>query len=343
MFVRLHLLFFLLISLPCSLWYSAMARADLAEPPVLEDSTDASPKDSGSTPTTTPFLTGMLSKLDTGHTEISSGLERMARRIDAFFGDDRAYEDTNKTHGQVTLEATRPEAENVQFDLRIRAKIQLPRTQQKLRLLIESDAPELGEDPTVSSSPVNAVEDTQLSLAVETLLPVVREWNISPALGIKADWLPDPYARIRATRYFDIAPWLSRFSTNASWYAIAGPITTVRLDFDRQLDQAWLFRAATNLKWVKDADPAENTDASETFTYFQKLRNRRSAAYSLSVNTNSSSHWAIQSYVAGAAYRREIHKDWMFVDINPFVEFSREDNWHDSIGITLRLDTFFGP
>jgi hypothetical protein len=332
-----------MISVASFAWYSSIVRADLAEPPIEDSSKSSPPKDVETTSNTSPFLSNMLSKLDTKHEELSSDLANMARRIDAFFGDDRAYEESNKTHGQVTLEATRPEAENVQFDLRVRAKIQLPRTQQKLRLLIESDAPELGEDPTVSNSLVNAVEDTQLSLAVETLLPVVREWNISPALGIKADWLPDPYARIRATRYFDIAPWLSRLSTNASWYAIAGPITNVRLDFDRHLDPDWLFRATTSLKWVKDGDPAENTDASETFTYFQRLRNRRSAAYSLGVNTNSSSHWAIQSYVIGAAYRREIHKDWMFVDINPFVEFSREGNWHDSVGITLRLDTFFGP
>ena len=203
MFVRRQLLYLSILSVSSFAWFSSIVRADLAVPPIQDDSTETPSRDSGSTPTTTPFFTGMLSKLDTEHAELSSGLESMARRIDAFFGDDRAYEESNKTHGQVTLEATRPEAESLQFDLRIRAKIQLPRTQQKLRLLIESDAPELGEDPTVSSSPVNAVEDTQLSLAVETLIPVVREWNISPALGIKADWLPDPTERYLLDRHPD--------------------------------------------------------------------------------------------------------------------------------------------
>ena len=240
MTVSFHLPFSLFITVACCIWYSGTVCADVTVPPIEEKSTSVHPKENtGSGTSPSPLTTDMFNELDVTHKELGSGLASMAQWIDAFFGDDRAYEDANKSQGQITLDTTKKETDNVQFDLRVRAKVLLPRTQKKLRLLIDSDAPELGQDPNVSNSLATTVQSTSFSLAIETLLPVLREWNVAPALGIKADWPPDLYARIRATRYFDIQPWLSRFSTKASWYAIAGPIVTVSLDFDRPLDPDW--------------------------------------------------------------------------------------------------------
>jgi hypothetical protein len=289
-------------------------------------------------------LAGLFDLLDRQQANLSVGLEDAARAVDAFFGDDRAYEDANETRGQITLEASQAEGESPRFDLRVRAKVQLPRMQKKLRLLVESDAEDLGQDQTQTqaSTPAGAVEDTNFNLALETRLPVFRDWNLAPAIGVAAGWPLDPYVRLRATRYFDLQPWLARFSAKASWYDVAGQIVTTSLDFDRRLAEAWLFRAATKLKWQMEGDLGENTEASQALTLYQSLSNRRSASYSVSAYADSEQSWAVHSYVVSYAYRQAVYKQWLYAEVNPYVEFLRDYEWDDNLGLILRLEALVG-
>lgn len=328
--MHFRILSFIVLSIPC------VVNAQLADN-FADDSPGGEKTTVGET-SQSDFLT----KLDTRHDKLSSQLERSVRHIDAFFADDRAYEDANLSHAQVTLESLKQEGDSVSFDARLRIKVVLPQTQKRLKLLIETDAEELRADETRSPQAVGAVKDARLSFAVEALLDGFKAWHVAPAIGVKPKWPLDPYLRLRATRYFELESWLLRFSSSASWYVEAGPLARLGLDFDRRVANRLMFRAASSVKWEKHDDEGERTNASEAFTLYHEVDGRRSVAYGASVNTDSDHDWAVQNYSLGVSYRHRLYRKWLFAEVYPAVGFDRINDWDDTASITLRIEALFG-
>ena len=290
-------------------------------------------------------LDEFTAKLDVRQEKLSSRLENYARNIDHFFGDDRAFFDANETTGQISFGMYPKEAEGARFDFRVRVKVDLPRTKQRLRLLIESDPRELGESTRADSSFVGAAQKANYSLAVETQLQDTGKWEISPATGIKiSSWPPDPYFRIRAVRHESINDWLLRYTAGANYYVVKGPTINTHLDFDRSWVDDKLLRFGSDLEWKKDRENNnhEVVTASQSVTLFHALSERTSMAYSTGVSGDDDPLWWVDAYSFTASYRRAIYKQWMYASINPELIFPRDRNFSATWGIQLRLEAFLG-
>ncbi len=282
---------------------------------------------------------GALQKMiDAMHDGISSRVERAALTVDSFFADDRFYADGTETYARLSLQSTWENGEDTEAQAKVRARVDLPGTEERIRLFLEGGDPE--ERPGEGSDSIpQALDDNDYNLGLEAQIRNTGAWDIRPGLGVKAAFPPDPFVRIRAVRYERLRDWLFRFSAGVAEYIDDGTLAQTRLDFDRKVTEGWLFRSASRLRYL---DRKDATEFGHQFTMFQRLSGHAGLAYDVGMRASDDPDWGVDNYYTQVRARFRAYKKWCFVEITPQLLFREEDNWDPSFRFTLRVDAVFG-
>ena len=282
---------------------------------------------------------GALQKMvDAMHDGISSRVERAALTADSFFADDRYYADGTETYARLSLQSTWENGEDTEARARVRARVDLPGTEERIRLFLEGGDPE--EQPGSGSDSIpQALDDNDYNLGLEAQLKNTGAWDVRPGLGVKAAIPPDPFVRIRAIRYERLKKWLFRFSAGAAEYLDDGTELQTRLDFDRKLATDWLFRSASRLRRLDSKDQVE---LDQQFSVFQRLSGHAGVAYDIGLRASDEPDWDVDNYYTQVRARFRAYKKWLFVEITPQLLFREEDDYDPSFRFSLRLDAVFG-
>ena len=281
-----------------------------------------------------------------GHTEtihavhggISSAVERSARRIDAFFADDRGYADATESYARLSLQNSWESGEDTRSEARVRLRIDLPGTRERLRLFVEGGDPDDVSGEGSDSIP-NALDDNDYNIGLEGQIRGTGRWDLRPGVGVKAAGPADPFVRLRAIRYAEPGDWLMRFAAGAAEYLDDGTELQTRLDFDRRINPGWLFRSASRLRY---RDSKDRVEARQQFTLFQKLSGRVGLAYDLGLDADDDPDWDVDRYYTQIRARFRAYKKWLFVELRPELLFREEDDYDASFRFSLRVDIVFG-
>ncbi len=279
----------------------------------------------------------LLEKTEAAHIVVSSGLERMARNIDSFFAEDKSFDEATSTYARLRLDTTLDKDYQLSFDGDLRIKIDLPRTERKLKLLIESDAKESVPDRP-DESPVNVLERQDYLLSVESVNQA-KDWDIRPAAGVRLRWSPDLFVRLRASRYRNLDGWLERASGSMFWFSNDGFGANTALEYDRRLGESWLFRSASILSWEEND---QFLTAEQRVSLYQQLDQRQYLVYQLSMVATQDPDWDVRQYTAAVHYRKDVYKSWLFIELIPQVIFLEERGFDPEPSITFRLEGVFG-
>ena len=311
---------------------AAQIAADTPEPSALEDSDDIDSEGVIEAPSTLERMVVVM------HGGISAGVEKSAKFVDSFFADDRFYADATETYARLSLQSTWESGEDTQSDARLRVRLDLPGTEERIRLFIEGGDPDEANEPG-SDSVTQAIEDNDYNIGLEGQLRNTGQWDIRPALGVKAAGPPDPFVRARAIRYEQLGRWLMRFSAGAAEYLDDGTEVQTRLDFDRRLDEDWLFRTTSRARYL---DSKDRIDLLQQFSLFQKYNDRVGFGYDLGVRVDDDPDWDADQYFAQFRARFRAYKKWLFVELKPELLFREEDDYSASFRFSLRADIVFG-
>jgi hypothetical protein len=296
-----------------------------------DEDTDANAEES-------PVFTTPMETVDNTHTSLSEMIETTARRIDQFFGNDRAFQESNETSLQISLDYISEEDNVAQFESRVRGKLVLPGTERRLRLIVESDPEEL--DPEAPGrNPIDALETTNNYIIGVEGERLRGDWQLRPSLGVKPGMSPQLYGRFRAIRYFDLDKWVARFQGTAAWFSADGKSLSATTDFDRRINDKLLFRSSTGLRWNIDD---EVTDASQVFTLYQRMASKAKLAYDIGVVGNDDTHWRVTDQFVRLRYRRLVYKNWAFMEIQPMVSWPEDNDFHEELSLLVRLELNFG-
>jgi len=302
------------------------------EPLAPVDDTPAEPGDSENKDAKT-----FLERTATAHMMVSSGLESMARNIDSFFAEDKSFDEATSTYARLRIDTTLDEDLQLGFDGDLKIKIDLPRTERQLKLLIESDTKE-GIPDRPDESPVNVLERQDYLLSIESVNKA-KDWDIRPAAGIKLRWNPDLFLRLRASRYRSLNGWLERTSGSVFWFTNQGFGANTALEYDRRIGQSWLFRSASSLRWEEND---QFLTAEQRVSLYQELDQRQYLVYQLGVVATQDPHWAVTQYNAAVHYRKDVYKNWLFIELIPQINFLEEHDFDAEPSITFRVEGVFG-
>lgn len=277
--------------------------------------------------------------VDATHRTIERSLDATILAIDRFFATQQYVADTTDSFIRLRPEIEFDSDDKVDTDFKVNAKLDLPGTKRRLRLLIDSDSNALNQDAGVNVDDGSG-GDGSVALERESKRRP-DQWRVRPAVGVKSSLPPDPFVQLRATRYYELDEnWLARLQGTARYLLDDQGDLRAELDLNRVLDQDWLFRARSEIRW---RDSKSRTDANQFFTFAQRLSEKSSVAYSLGILSDNDQGWELTRYRYLIVHRQLIYKDWLFFEIRPEVSVRNEDNgWEPGANLQFRLEAFFG-
>ncbi|WP_417358634.1 hypothetical protein [Gallaecimonas pentaromativorans] len=287
-----------------------------------------------------------VERIDPVYNMVSGWVNSTSRNIDGFFGTDESLKVENHSYLRISQEFLLRQNRANDTDTGIRYRLQLPTTQERLKLIVESDPEE-----TLGTLQQQAARDTRtgrfdggqgavIGLEKQEGEDKTVAWDNSFSGGVKLRLPPDPYLRFTSERLWQLgqSPWTLEFDGRLSWFNSDGFSARGLVDIGRHLDERHYLRFVSQVQWQEDYDHLEFYQRAE----YNRIINRRSAIrYSAVVVGEGASDPRINDYFLETLYRRNIHKGFIFVDVAPSLHFPREVGFDPSWEVNLRLEVFF--
>jgi hypothetical protein len=271
--------------------------------------------------------------LDRSHEVISRQVDEISGRIDMFLGGKRVCEDSTGSYVQAGGSVALPGDREVRFDHVLRVKLVLPNTRDRLRVLLESD-PEKdvqeplspgARSPTESESFTKERSDvTKLSAALQFALQEWRKFQFNIDAGARVRLPPDPFARFGIKRAYSVGEWRILGSETVFWFDSLGAGEKTQVDVERHVYNCILFRATSEVGWK---ERKRSFELSQGLALFQELTWRDLLAYKAGVTGATRPSMHIENWGLGIEYRRRLHKNWLFVSIEPALTFAKAERF----------------
>ncbi|RLT92121.1 MAG: hypothetical protein D9N14_21615 [Ketobacter sp.] len=284
---------------------------------------------------------GVTYLLDSRRT-ISSAVSLMGERMDAYFAGDHSWDTENDTYLRLRLSQKWIEGGHLEPELDYKFRLDLPGTKQRYRLVLayQEDNEQTLEERERSSETARPPEERSLFAGLlRTLGDESGNWETKLSAGVKVKLPPDPFVRSSGKRLFSIGDfWEFRFQSILEWFNSSGVHAGTDFIFERIVAQQFLFRAGTYLDWRDEKDTLE---FGQKFSLFQDLGPRDAIGYHLGIFGNSYSHSQIDTYYISADYRRDLYKDWLYMNVVPELAFPREEDFTGVASLTVSFEIFF--
>lgn len=281
-----------------------------------------------------------FSFLDEHQQAISSRLKRYTQGIDNFFTDDSVFSDETGSYLRLRLESNWPEGSGMSFKGRVSLKLRLPKTQKKLKLVVSSDVDEQKSALERETGEITTRDDNQRGLFTGIEKDTQRgSWKLRPSIGIKIRSPLDWYARVRASRQWLFDKWIMNFNQSFYWFDSTGYGADSTLRWDRGISDKFLFRSESFLRYT---DLLDYYEMSQTFSIIHTLSHKRAITYKVGAfgQTEDPAVHAT-TYLLNALYRNNIHKDYLFLDIQPQILFEKDNDFKGRLELFVRLEIFY--
>ena len=281
-----------------------------------------------------------ISRVDEIHDDWSEWVLETANRVDGFFSNAQAGEADQQTRLRAFIRVRYDGNEGTKLSPGVRARISLPMTENRLKLILGDDEDE---------SRLNDLDDNQQNISLQ--IRGKRENALKQVcfdLGIRRrDGKYQPYVRARHSKAFTTGgPWLPRLTNSFYYFTKSKFEYRGQADFDRVIGQDFFFRPTTVVRWYEN-NSSECNDGwclDQYFSLYEKLRRSRSEAiaYDLEIYLRDKPEFDVFDAVLKARYRRMTKKKWLFWEIEPGVHFPSDHDHDATFRFTVRLEGIFG-
>ncbi len=292
--------------------------------------------------TVTPTLTETgVKTADVTRDYVSRQFVGFISGIDRFFGDERNFQESNRSVLQLDLSELLQKGGDRQARLSVKAKLHLPSTEQRLHLLLESDPEKntTGADTQNQTKSVGQIATPEnYGVAVRYEKEEEQVWHYSTDVGIKVQTPLQPFVRARVSMATPLDSWRMKITQSLFWFSQPGAGETTQLDFEHVLGNPALFRATSTATWMHTL---QRFDLRQDFSVYHTLDERRALQYQASAIGVNRPQAQVNDYVLSVLYRQQLHRRWLFFDINPQLHFPHESNFRLTPLLLLRLEMLF--
>ena len=294
-------------------------------------------------PTERAPSSGIFDSLDTSRDYLSDKFVGYVSDIDRFFGDERHYQESNTSVIQMDITRVSGYSGDDKFVLSARAKLDLPSTEKRLHLLLETNP-----DQNINGAPP---QDQNLPAANQTTTPqsygaalryeksIDEIWHFSTDTGLKFQGIHiDPFVRARGSFSAPFDEWRFKATETAFWFHTIGAGETTQIDLEHSISEPILFRASSYATWLNDT---QNFDLRQDLSFYQSLNERTALLYQASAIGVSNPQLQVTDYVLLIDYRYRLHKKWVYFELSPQLHFPREKDFQSSPAIIMRLEMLF--
>lgn len=277
--------------------------------------------------------------MDASHADLSREVISLGRRLDRLFGGPEYEREVRGSVARVSL-TTLFEEDDIELQPSVRFKFALPRTEKRLSLILESEDesgfPLPGQRRPIQYNP-NAKE--RYIAGLQYVRNLAELWNFDADAGVRLRWPPEAFTRARVARSVFMDLWEFRVSQAAFWKSGDGVGATTEFLAQRPLPGPRFFRSETEATWLHDEAAwfyGQDFSVSHEFTPLHAIQAR------LGVRGESQPTTRVTKYFVNVGWRRNVYRDWLFLEIRPELLFEREDDFRAQPRLFVVLEAFFG-
>jgi hypothetical protein len=270
--------------------------------------------------------------LDRVRRELFETVCNSARRFDGFFGSRRYDEEAVRTHGRAQVRLVWDEHDELEADLRFRARYNLPNLDQRVDAFFGRDDEDdlvRGIDQGFTFLPDffrgEGRQEWILGLGYRPVGGDRRQTDFD--VGVELRTPIEPFVRGRYRQYWLIGDRnLLRFQESIYWTSQRGAGGTTHVDFERPVGDQALVR------WGNRGTLDEASKGVEWFTgvtYYQGFGQNQAVALSIGAEGATDHAVPLHEYGSRLTYRRRMLRDWFFGELIGGVSWPRDHRGQD--------------
>jgi len=262
--------------------------------------------------------------LDRTQDFVTKKSNNLANRLDSFFADERADDEFGRSRIRLRSAYTLRERDPGKMRNQYRINLKLPHLEDKFRFKYKKEK-KVGQKSTSQEPP-----------------PLINEnWIFNADSGVSAAIPPRLVLRARARKNIATTNWIHRFSEQLTYITDRSGLTEeTSFNSDFGINENLLFRFVNRKTWrvLK-----KEFFTSHGPTLIHQLTEKDALNYSFLLNSViEQKSWFLNGYTFSVNYRRDLYKDWLFLDVIPGIDFPKTWSFRRTPFVVFQLEALFG-
>ena len=273
------------------------------------------------------------------HETVSNSVYQSAQWFDSFFIANDSEQQSPTTTAKIRFAWLPKSRDWSEVETRFRIRVKLPHFEDKVSVILSDEADdELNNLPLESARTRSTSEEEKFSLALNYTQDKRDDRLMNYRLGISGG---DIFVRAKHKRRFEInAKQSFLFEPSLFYYLDDGAGAKLLLEYDYQLSRKSLFRMNYS---IRGSAAFSGIRWKHGFYKLHQINETTASVFSLQAEgeRNGERGFVIDKYTLSYRYRFNALTDWLFFEVEPFLEFPEQENYRTTPGIALRVEGFF--
>jgi len=271
------------------------------------------------------------------HESISNSVFQSALWFDDFFTEEGSIQKNPKVNARIRLEWLPRSREWSEVKARFRVKVKLPHFKDKVDLILSDDDETEQNQLPLNTAHINP-EEEKFSAALRYMHDNQKDKYTDTRLGISGG---DIFLRTRHKRYIS---WsensVFKFEPSVFYFLDDGFGSRLLLEYNYQQDANTQYRIDYS---IRGSESFSGIRWKHGFYKLKHLDNKTASVISLQVEgeRNGERNFVVDDYTLSYRYRFNAYKEWLFFEVEPFLEWPETEDYRTSVGIAFKVEGHF--
>jgi hypothetical protein len=273
------------------------------------------------------------------HDTVSNSVYQSASWFDSFFTEEGAIQESPTTSAKIRL-GWIPKARDLgEIETRFRIRVKLPHFKNKMSLILSDE-----DDVKQSQLPLEGINtrpqtnDDSFAAAIRYVQKKNNDRLTDYRVGISGG---DIFTKARHKRRFDLSD-SQNFKVEPSlyYYLDDGLGSRLLLEYNLQHNETSQYRVNYS---IRGSEAFSGIRWKHGFYELKQLDQHSASIIGIQVEgeRNGDRGFIIDNYTLSYRYRFNAIRDWIFFELEPFLEWPEDENYTTTPGIALRIEGFF--
>jgi len=281
------------------------------------------------------LFSSILDEVDRQQKSLSEQVITFTEQIDTFFVDDENERQLNYSHIQLGYRYTHYRDKEYILEPIIDGVIHLPRTENRLTIELSS-----GSD-IEDEGPASNAQQGRFGLGLIDSIKGVLTAKLTGGIR-RVDSTFTGYINLRLYRQFLFDRWTLQLSEDLYKDSVVSRFSKTQILFERTVSENKRFGSITRNWHYFDLD----SELNEQIFYLQHLFSERDALiYQLGIGWKrvlGESSNKLDNYYNLVRYSRRLHKEWLYLEISPQINYLRENDFSPEPLLMVQLTALLG-
>ena len=266
--------------------------------------------------------------LETAQELLGAKANWVANRIDSFFATERADDEFGRSRIRVRSQFLIREQQESDLETQYRINLKIPHLEKKFNF----------EQFQTKKEKVKDLNLEEVQLKQNQVRP---GWIFNSDIGVGASIPPKLITRARVRRNFEAGRFIHHFSEQLIYITDeSGLVDDTTIDSDFVFSSDVIFRFLNSKRWEVNK---KNFVTNHGPTLIHQFSENDAFNYGLTMQSLiNESVWYVSNYRFAVNYRRNLYRQWVYLDIVPGIDFPKELAFRRNPFINFQLELLFG-